>query len=393
MNSETAIKGNPLPSPPSPVPFFLCLLCACRHRQSRWIGSSILQQPSRRKKSQSAAQQSSSLKSLSLSPSLSDNKDHPPNASSTTSNNKERKPSPKKRSTMNSRDAAYDYSSLFPHGRDGGTSVDDNDPTKMDDTSPPGSRAGDSTSAHRRRRGGGGKRVADEDDEDTVSLARSSKRRRGSNETEEVMDTAPRGKKTSSKRKDTDSDNGREDSSSELHPHHHQGSATPLLDAPPASTSSRNGKRGGGPGNGKGGRPRPITAKSERVDSEEPPLTPTFRRNALDDVIRPARARVPQARSGMNEMRKRVGAILEYVGRLQADVAPATGTSTPCTLPSLHPLFCFFIFSRGLTVVDDSEGYDKPDLENAPSQLIMQYVTRRCLDFEARFGKYPGRYG
>lgn len=253
---------------------------------------------------------------------------------------------------MNSRDAAYDYSSLFPHGRDGGTSVDDNDPTKMDDTSPPGSRAGDSTSAHRRRRGGGvgGKRVADEDDEDTVSLARSLKRRRGSNETEEVMDTAPRGKKTSSKRKDTDSDNGREDSSSEVH-HHHQGSATPLLDAPPASTSSRNGKRGGGPGNGKGGRPRPMIAKSERVDSEEPPLTPTFRRNALDDVIRPARARVPQARSGMNEMRKRVGAILEYVGRLQADVAPATGTSTPCTLLSPDtPLFCFFIFSRGLTV-------------------------------------------
>jgi len=235
---------------------------------------------------------------------------------------------------MNSRDAAYDYSSLFPHGREGGTSVDDNDPAgggRGDDTSPPGSRAGDSVVSRRRR---GGKRVADDDDDDTISLSRSSKRRRGSNETEDVMDLL-RTKKPSnntSKRKDTDSDNGKEDSSSEHH-NNHQGSSTPLLDAP-LQTISRNGKRGGAPGgagtNNKGGRPRPTTAKSERVDSEEPPLTPTFRRNVLDDVIRPARARVPQARSGMNEMRKRVGAILEYVGRLQADVAPVTGTSTPC---------------------------------------------------------------
>jgi hypothetical protein len=90
----------------------------------------------------------------------------------------------------------------------------------------------------------------------------------------------------------------------------------------------------------------------------------------------------------MNEMRKRVGAILEYVGRLQADVAPATGTSTPCT----HPQPSFLVVADGL-VVDDSEGYDKPDMESASSQIIMQYVTRRCLDFEAKFGKYPGRYG
>lgn len=143
------------------------------------------------------------------------------------------------------------------------------------------------------------------------------------------------------KRKDTDSDNGKEDSSSEQHNHHYQGSSTPLLEPAPQTTSSRNGKRGGpgAGGNNKGGaRPRPTTAKSERVESEEPPLTPTFRRSAVDDVIRPARARVPQARSGMNEMRKRVGAILEYVGRLQADVAPATGTSTPCTPPP-QPFF------------------------------------------------------
>jgi len=44
-------------------------------------------------------------------------------------------------------------------------------------------------------------------------------------------------------------------------------------------------------------------------------------------------------------------------------------------------------------VVDDSEVYEKPDMESAPSQIIMQYITRRCLDFEAKFGKYPGRYG
>lgn len=44
-------------------------------------------------------------------------------------------------------------------------------------------------------------------------------------------------------------------------------------------------------------------------------------------------------------------------------------------------------------LVEDSEGYDKPDLDNASSMIIMQYLTKRCLDFEVKFGKYPGRYG
>jgi len=46
-----------------------------------------------------------------------------------------------------------------------------------------------------------------------------------------------------------------------------------------------------------------------------------------------------------------------------------------------------------LTVVDDPEVIEKPDMENAPSVVIMEYLTKRCLDFEVKFGKYPGRYG
>jgi hypothetical protein len=68
------------------------------------------------------------------------------------------------------------------------------------------------------------------------------------------------------------------------------------------------------------------------VDSEEP-LTPTLRKGTGDE-FRPARARVPQARSGLNEMRKRVGAILEFVGRLKGEGADgAEGAETPRETP------------------------------------------------------------
>jgi hypothetical protein len=258
---------------------------------------------------------------------------------------------------MNSRDAAYDYSTLFP-------TMDDE--TRLEEgISPPASRAGDRS----RRRG---KRVADDDDEEMTS--RSSKRRRESNETEDQdSGTTQKKKFHSATRRRDDSDmlensgngNGKDDSSSD---HQHQGSATPLLDIPSNTRNKRiNGKRS-------------KSSRPDRIDSEEPP-TPTFRR---EEVIRPARARVPQARSGLNEMRKRVGAILEYVGRLQADVVP-TESVTPT--PSI--LQC-----NRVNVVDDvTDIIEKPDLENASSMIIMQYLTKRCLDFEVKFGKYPGRYG
>ena len=46
-----------------------------------------------------------------------------------------------------------------------------------------------------------------------------------------------------------------------------------------------------------------------------------------------------------------------------------------------------------LIVADDPEVIEKPDMENSPSVVIMEYLTKRCLDFEVKFGKYPGRYG
>ena len=36
---------------------------------------------------------------------------------------------------------------------------------------------------------------------------------------------------------------------------------------------------------------------------------------------------------------------------------------------------------------------ERPDFDSASSQVIMEYLTKRCLDFELKFGKYPGRYG
>jgi len=279
---------------------------------------------------------------------------------------------------MNSRDAAYDYASLFPH-----SNMDED--TKMEDgVSPPASlRSGDRS----RRRG---KRVADDDDEDLRS--RSSKRRRESNETEEQQGDnidAPssrnsynnnKSRKSNSngrRTKDADSDMlenpGKDDSSSD---HQHQGSATPLLDIPTSNNNNNrnNNKRSNGSKRSKSSKPDRI------VDSEEPP-TPTFRR---EEPSRQARARVPQARSGLNEMRKRVGAILEYVGRLQTEAVP-TESVTPT--PSM------IYFCRANVVDDTTDIIEKPDLDNAPSMVIMQYLTKRCLDFEVKFGKYPGRYG
>lgn len=237
---------------------------------------------------------------------------------------------------MNSRDAAYDYSAMFTTATS--TAGGDED-VKIDESgSPPTSRSGDSRSRRR------GKRAAEDEDDESPSLstARGRKRRRASNDTEDRPDNLPeavssatlksKNKRTSVKRAgrdDSDTVDGiqtKDDSSDNQH-----SNTTPLLEAPPAG--SRHGKRPYG-----GAKRKNNLAKSERVDSEEPP-TPTLRRapQGLEDVIRPARARIPQARSGLNEMRKRVGAILEYVGRLQADVA-ATGSQTPsgtsCTFPS-----------------------------------------------------------
>jgi len=306
----------------------------------------------------------------------------PPATDDTTS--KERKPSPKKRSTMNSRDAAYTYTSLFPAA----SSVDED--MKMDDaTSPPASRSGESRSRRRR------KRVAEDDDDDPPP---SSKRRRESNNTDDhigdnhhphqqplTASLLPRKpKSTTSKRgrdvardirdavrdamRDVDSDINvdpqKDDSSSD-----HQN--TPI-DQPPRN------------------KPRPPPPKRkpklplpgdriDRIDSEEPPPTPTMRK----EEIRPARARIPQARSGLNEMRKRVGAIMEYVGRLQADIPELPDTPSNPLIP--------FRYVSGVDVGADEE-MEKPDMENAPSGVIMQYLTKRCLDFEVKFGKYPGRY-
>jgi hypothetical protein len=293
-----------------------------RHRQSRWIGSSIPAQPPRRKKSSASVQQGS-MKGESMSP---------PPTDDTTS--KERKPSPKKRSTMNSRDAAYSYTPVFP-----ASSVDED--MKMDDaTSPPASRSGESRSRRR------GKRVVEDDD---IDPPRSLKRRRESNETDDhigddhhphqqplTASLLPRKlKPTTSKRgrdvardirdavldamRDVDSDNvdpQKDDSSSD---HQNTPSDQPQRNKPRPPPPKRKPKF-----------PLPGD-RTDRIDSEEPPATPTMRK----EEIRPARARIPQARSGLNEMRKRVGAIMEYVGRLQADIPELP--DTPSTSPTLHP--------------------------------------------------------
>jgi hypothetical protein len=255
---------------------------------------------------------------------------------------------------MNSRDAAYDYSSMFATAT---STTGGDDDTRMDDTgSPPTSRSGDSRSRRR------GKRVAEDDDDESPTMSttgRTHKRRRASTETEdrpEIPAEAPpvpsshhhhhptvgRPKKQRStlKRVPIARDDseladggpaGKDDSSDNNNQH---GNTTPLLDAPPAV-----GRPGRKP-NGAGGK-RKNLAKSDRVDSEEPP-TPTLRRapQGVEEIFKPAKARIPQARSGLNEMRKRVGAILEYVGRLQADVIPPTGTQTP----SVTPGTCFSPF-------------------------------------------------
>jgi hypothetical protein len=305
---------------------------------------------------------------------------------------------------MNSRDAAYDYSSMFATAT---STAGGDDDMRMDDTvSPPTSRSGDSRSRRR------GKRVAEDDDDEspaisTTGAGRSHKRRRASNETEDRPESLaettaptstvgrPKNKRTTLKRSsggrdDSELADGAQSKDADSSDNQH-GNTTPLLDGPPAG-HGRPGRRPHG-----AGAKRKHLAKSDRVDSEEPP-TPTLRRapQGMEEMIRPARARIPQARSGLNEMRKRVGAILEYVGRLQADVTP-TGTQTPSATPGIcQPFICpraLGVAGTLLIVADDPEVIEKPDMENSPSVVIMEYLTKRCLDFEVKFGKYPGRYG
>ncbi len=146
-----------------------------RHRQSRWIGSSIPQLPSRRKKSSNTVSAvNTSQKADSMSPPPSDQESTNP-----TTSKSETSKSHKKRSTMNSRDSAYDYSDGL-----GISTLPDDD--KDDEGSIHGSR----TSMSKRR----GKRVAEDDDEDNSPTSSSnprSKRRRGSNDdTEDPQDPA-----------------------------------------------------------------------------------------------------------------------------------------------------------------------------------------------------------
>jgi len=312
-----------------------------------------------------------------------------PDPSETTS--KDRKPSPKKRSTMNSRDAAYDYSPFFPVA----SSVDDDGKLDPEGSPPP------SNGRHPGGRSRRGKRLVEDDDDPDVGGQR--KRRRESNETSDPNELSSKPPRRGGKRggmtttSTNDSDTGKPgDESSSEQPSGGPGTVTPLLDAPPPPARGNGGKRGGyggrrrGPGNA-------LSAKVDGGEPEDPPMTPTTIRRWGEEIMKPARARIPQARSGLNEMRKRVGAILEFVGRLQAE---ANGSSTPnnnggSPLPGIPALFnfSFFLFVVLIAVDDFVEvGYEKPDLDIAPSVIIMQYLTKRCLEFEVKFGKYPGRY-
>ena len=58
-----------------------------------------------------------------------------------------------------------------------------------------------------------------------------------------------------------------------------------------------------------------------------------------------------------------------------------------------HQVFSLIVELMVDEPVDVVDIVEKPDLENAPSMVLMQYLTKRCLDFEVKFGKYPGRYG
>jgi PHD-finger len=236
------------------------VLMGSKYRQSRWVGSSILQmqQSGRRKRGALS-------KGGSVSPG-------PTKISSL-----------KKRSTMNSRDAGYDYGILFPGGETDEKPPGDEDREVVVSPETTSSRA---TSRRRQKR--------DEDDENETSSSRG-KRRRSTSPTKKPDDQM-----------DTSSPHSNIDSST-----------SQPRSFPPAKRAKR------------------LKLKPDRPQTEADdigPGTPTLRKPDDLPPAKPARARVPQARSGLTEMRKRVGAILEYVGRLQADVVP-TGENTPSIGP------------------------------------------------------------
>ncbi|ONH66304.1 putative histone deacetylase complex subunit cti6 [Cyberlindnera fabianii] len=92
------------------------------------------------------------------------------------------------------------------------------------------------------------------------------------------------------------------------------------------------------------------------------------------DFNKPTKPRLPQQRTTINEMRRRVSAILEFIGRTQVDIAAEQGDKDELT-----------------KYVDDEES--KKRIESlfdsyTGSLEQMDALTRKLLVWESKFGKY-----
>lgn len=96
--------------------------------------------------------------------------------------------------------------------------------------------------------------------------------------------------------------------------------------------------------------------------------------NSAIDFSKPTKPRLPQQRSTVNEMRKRVAAILEFIGRTQIDIANEQRDEEELT-----------------KFVEDESSKEKITtlFQNYNGSLeLMDSLTRKLLIWEQKFGKY-----
>ncbi|CEP24138.1 unnamed protein product [Cyberlindnera jadinii] len=114
--------------------------------------------------------------------------------------------------------------------------------------------------------------------------------------------------------------------------------------------------------------------KAKRTKRSTPSSAGSSKSSSTIDFNKPTRPRIPQQRATLNEMRKRVAAILEFIGRTQVDIATEQKDQNELTK---------FVEDEKMKLTVDQM------FENYNGSLeLMDSLTRKLLLWEQTFGKF-----
>ncbi|RAK98853.1 putative transcriptional regulator (Cti6) [Aspergillus ibericus CBS 121593] len=117
---------------------------------------------------------------------------------------------------------------------------------------------------------------------------------------------------------------------------------------------------------------------------------------------KPSRPRYVNQRTTMNEMKRRVTAILEFISRMQVEMAVAGESTTPpsngdrangipARFMSEHPLLSAAIESAGLESASAGQVAAEKDFKDLSSVEMMDVLTRHLLKWQQEYGKFGER--